>query len=271
MKYIFSHWNELKQILQSGRLFIFLDYDGTLAPIVRTPSQAMLSPATAKVLTALAKNKNITLAVVSGRVLSDVRNRVGIKNIIYVGNHGFEIKSPQINFKSSVDQACRKIFEEIKKDLAKKMSIIRGIYIEDKGFTLSVHYRLADKKQIPLIKNIFTQTIAASRAKKILKISAGKKVLEIRFASDCNKGKAVLWLVVRRQVVLRDKSILPIYIGDDLTDEDAFKVLRDKGLTILVGKPRKSYAKYYVRNTQEVRKFLRMLVRLCDKKICRNI
>ena len=262
MNYLFSNWREFKEKLQGKYTFLFLDYDGTLTPIVDKPEQAMISKDTRRILEALSKSPRAKIAVISGRALKDIKQKIGLKNIIYVGNHGAEIEGPKIKFKSPISPRCRAILEHIKSDLTKNLASIKGTILEDKGLSLSLHYRIVDKKQIPQVKTILHEATIVYIVRNKIKIKSGKMVFEIRLPLEWNKGKVVLWLLARQKFILTDKTLIPIYIGDDTTDEDAFKVLRDKGITIFVGKHKKSYAKYYVKNTQEVSKFLKHILEI---------
>ena len=126
------------------------------------------------------------------------------------------------------------------------------------------------KSMKELIKKTISEIAAPHVKKGKIKINFGKKVIEIKPNVKWNKGKVVLWLLARQQFMLGDRKISPIYIGDDSTDEDAFKALKNKGLTIFVGKPRKSYAQFYLRDTGEVLKFLKQILSLRKNTVCRN-
>ncbi|MDP2924407.1 MAG: trehalose-phosphatase [Candidatus Omnitrophota bacterium] len=266
MRYLFADWQRLKERIKRNRPFIFLDYDGTLTPIVETPQKAILPEETKEILIRLSRRPKCKLAIISGRALKDIKKLIGIKNIIYAGNHGFELEGPKIKFKNSFAQKYQKLFRRIKEDLENKLSKIKDVFIEDKGYSLSLHYRLVKEEDIPLVKTIFHETIIIPCVKGQLKIFMGKKVFEIRLPSDWDKGKAVLWLLARQQFGLKDNKVFPIYIGDDITDEDAFKALRNKGLTVFVGNPKKSQANYYVKNTWEVKEFLEKILELYNTK-----
>jgi len=236
---------------------LFLDYDGTLTPIVRTPDRAVLSREARKILKELAKKKTIKLAIISGRSLKDIRKNVKIKNIIYAGNHGLELVGPSIKYTNQTSLNFRIIIEKIKKTLQDKLCSIKGIIIEDKGLTLSLHYRLVKKQDVSTLKTIFYEAIALPRVEEKIHVGTGKKVFEIKPPVSWDKGKIVLWLLARQCFAIEKNNILPVYIGDDTTDEDAFKVLRNKGLTVFVGKPRKSFAEYYLKNSIEVVELLK--------------
>jgi len=204
---------------------------------------------------------NYKLAIISGRALNDIKRKVGLKNnIVYVGNHGFEISGPKIKFKSPVPLTYRKKLEEIKSKLSKSLSSVKGVLIEDKGFSLSVHYRQADKKDIFKIKTEFFAALVPYEIRDDISVRTGKKVLEVRPPLAWDKGKVALWLLARHKFKMRRKKrkVFPIYIGDDTTDEDAFGSLESRGMTIFVGKPHKrTKARFYVKSTEEVADFLR--------------
>ncbi|MBP7056825.1 MAG: trehalose-phosphatase [Candidatus Omnitrophica bacterium] len=261
-KYLFSKPEALRRSIKGKSLFLFLDYDGTLAPIAETPDGAATPENVKYLLRELSKIQDCRIAIVSGRALRDISKRIGLKGIIYVGNHGFEIKGPKIKFKSPVSPGYRKTLETIKARLEKALSSISGAFIEDKTFSLSVHYRLVDKKDVLTVKNEFYSTIFLYELRNSIQVKPGKMVLEVRPPVPWNKGKVVLWLLGRRLFAVRDRSVkvMPVYIGDDVTDEDAFKSLKNRGITIFVGKPGRTKAHFYLKNPAETARFLEIIL-----------
>lgn len=263
MKYLLRNWERLKEKLKGKYLFLFLDYDGTLTPITRSPDKAVLFGKTRELLRHLAGRRKYKLAIISGRALKDIKKIIGLKNIIYAGNHGFEIEGPKIKFSSPLSSDYKIRLRQIKKDLERKLSSVKGVLLEDKGFSLSLHYRLVKKELIPLVKTIFHEAVICLLVKNKIRIKPGKMVLEIRPPLNWDKGKVVLWLLAREKFSRKNKkSLIPVYIGDDLTDEDAFKTLKDRGLTVVVGKTTDSSAQFFLKNTREVSKFLRYIEEL---------
>ena len=165
----------------SGKfIFLFLDYDGTLAPIADKPEQAILSLETRELLKKLRDSARCKIAIISGRKLDDIRNRVGIEGIIYAGNHGLEIEGPKIKFKSLVSPGYLKLLQRIKAELERGISPFDGAFIEDKGLILSLHYRQADKKDIQSLKLTFDETVSVYSAKDKIRVKTGKMVFEIQ-------------------------------------------------------------------------------------------
>lgn len=229
--------------------FIMLDYDGTLTPVRDHPKLARLSIKRKLFLRKLACRPDIKMAIISGRKLSVVKKLAGIRNIIYAGNHGFEI---EIEGKRIIHPAARR-FIPILKIVKAGLSAVRriqGVFIEDKIFTLSVHFRSVPAGRLRYFRKLFFQIMRCWKGK--VKITGGKKVFEVRPPVDWDKGKAVKWII--RSLKLRD--YLPVYIGDDETDEDAFREIKNKGLTIKVGNSKYSLAKYYLKDVRAVYIFL---------------
>lgn len=263
MKYLFSYWGRIRKTLKDKFVYLFLDYDGTLSPIAETPDKAVIPDRTKDILFELAETPNCKVAVISGRALKDISRRVGIKNIVYAGNHGLEIKGPNINFKDPVSSAQVKTIKEVKAKLKEGLSPIKGVLIEDKGLSLSVHYRLADKENMPAIMAKFYTIIFPYEFANNIQVRSGKMVLEIRPPVSWDKGTAVLWLLGKRPFEIRGKrvKVIPIYIGDDATDEDAFKSLKDKGITVSVGKSYRGGADFYLKDTEEMPRFLEAILK----------
>ncbi|MFA5351030.1 MAG: trehalose-phosphatase [Candidatus Omnitrophota bacterium] len=259
MRYVFNDLENIKINLADKYLYLFLDYDGTLTPIAGTPDKAIIPQRTKRLLDLLSKKKNCRIAVISGRALADIKKRIGLKNVIYSGNHGFQIDGPKIKHGLPVSPAYKKALLRIKTQLKEKLSGTKGIFIEDKGFSLALHFRLVDKGELSFVKTIFRKSIVPYLIRNKIKIRPGKKVLEVMPPVDWDKGKVVLWLLTRQILAFKKKNIFPVYIGDDVTDEDAFRALKGKGLTIFVGKPGNSKADYYLKNAEEVVKFMRLI------------
>jgi trehalose 6-phosphate phosphatase len=266
MKHLLQHWDFVEKQIGNKKVVLSLDYDGTLAPIAPTPAMAMFPPENREVLEGLAKNPRCTLAVVSGRALTDVKARVGIPDIMYIGNHGLEAEGPQFYFESLAPPQDKETMVRLKRDLNREIDGIEGVFVEDKGLTLSVHYRLANIEDEPVIQKIVLKTCHPYLAEKKIHLWEGKKVLEVRPSLDWDKGKALLWLLERGRVNAEPDDAFPIYVGDDVTDEDAFRAIHGRGIGILVGLSDLSDAQYYLNGPEEVTDFLKYLLEFMSQK-----
>jgi trehalose-phosphatase len=181
---------------------------------------------------------------------------VAISGLIYVGNHGLEVESPNSKIIQCVSQMHRAILEDIKERLEKAVSGIEGSLVEDKAFSIALHFRLVAKKDASKVKAAFHDAVAPYVASGQITPRRGKMVLEARFAFGRNKGDVALWLASRYADLFGRGNLELCYVGDDDTDEDAFEALNRQGITVLVGRRRRSAAEYYVKNTDEVGRLL---------------
>lgn len=237
-------------------LAIFLDYDGTLTPIVPDPDEAVLTPSiliTLQQLTELCK-----LAIISGRDLSGIRARVAIENIWYAGSHGFDISGPDgqhMEYQEGVGYLPA--LDAAEQTLRNKLESIPGCFVERKRFSIAIHYRQAATDSVATIKQM-TEKIHADYPD--LRLSPGKKILELQPDIEWNKGKALSWLM--QNLGIEDLShVIPLYIGDDVTDEDAFREIKSNGIGIRVGENGQSTnATYRLNNPNEVEQFLNCIM-----------
>ena len=240
-------------------IIFFLDYDGTLTPIKPKPHQAKISKSTKTLLKKLAKKTNGKVFILSGRGLADVKKMLGVPGLCYIGNHGIEVKGPGISYihppAKALEPILQKCYRVIKKNVKAK-----GIALENKKYTLSLHYRGAQKKEKPGIKKAFWKAIEGLLKTGKIKVTSGKEVLEVRPNIKWDKGK-----ILRR--ILKNKNtkfLLPICIGDDITDEDAFGALGKKGISILVSKKkRNTQAQYRLASVKEVINLLKWCINEC--------
>jgi trehalose 6-phosphate phosphatase len=238
---------------RGDQLAVFLDYDGTLTPIVSRPDQAVLMDSTQAILRALAAK--IPVAILSGRELKDVRKRVAIDGIVYAGSHGFDIAGPR-GLRRQEAREFLPALDAAEKELREKLAEIAGALIERKCFSIAAHYRNVNESDFPKLERGVSEI--ATRHRKLRRID-GKKVYELLPNIDWDKGKAVSWLL--EKLGLERPNANPIYIGDDRTDEDAFRALEQRGVGILVSEqPRPTAASYSLRNPTEVERFLQELV-----------
>jgi len=237
---------------------LFLDYDGTLTPIVNRPEHARLAPVSRKTLSVLANNPQWTVVVISGRKLADIKKRVGIKGLIYVGNHGLEMEGCGVRFLHPQALKTQKVMRLLVRRLNRKFAGLSGIQVEDKVYTLSIHYRRASSKAVLLAQRLLCSSLTDVLKKGSVSLTHGKKVWEVRPKVDWNKGTAVDYL--RKFLTEKDnKTRTLFYFGDDVTDESAFKTLRRRGLTVrITRKPQEpTAAKFYLRNSAGVIRVLK--------------
>ena len=245
--------NQINQIVKdwSGKkIFLFLDYDGTLSPIVEEFDKAFLSDDMRKVINEV--SKLCQTAIVSGRGMDDVKKRVKIEDLYYAGSHGFEISGPN-NFYYEIEKARKLIpaLDNIEKELRQTFIHVEGVKFERKKFALAVHYRQAPVEEESNIKQRVNKLVENYPG---IVQGKGKKVIEIKPNVYWHKGKALNHLLG----VLNDKNepSYVIYIGDDITDEDAFLHIR-QGSGILVGSHgERTFAKYHLSDVEAVKKFL---------------
>lgn len=249
-----AHWPALQQQLAGKRLALFLDYDGTLTPIVAHPEQALLDDALRTVVATLARR--CVVAIVSGRELANVRAKVGLDTVYYAGDHGFAIQGPP---GSAIwhEQGAEFLADlaAARDTLEPPLRTLHGAVLEAKRYSFTVHYRQVAEAQVAAVAALVDGVLAEHGN---LRKHYGKKVFEVRPRLDWHKGKAVLWLL--KALKLDGDDVLPLYIGDDVTDEDAFRALSGRGIGILVSDiPRSSAAAYRLHDVTEVGQFLRRL------------
>ena len=242
-----DYWRE--RIRAASSLFLFLDFDGTLSPIAAKPELAQIDPQTKQILKKLRDVEGIQLAVVSGRQLADVRAKTGIEDIIYAGNHGLEIETDTVCFQEPKAESLRLELRRLVLRLQSLLSDASGIEIEPKGLGVSVHYRQVHESLHEWIRQSVQETINRTR---VFQCVFGKMVVDVRPAVRWNKGSAVRWLLENHAPPVT----YPVYIGDDVTDEDAFSVLTENALTIRAGYVPGTNARFWVPDVCAVREFL---------------
>jgi trehalose-phosphatase len=249
-----SALEHVQEIARRGdRLAVFLDYDGTLTPIVSHPQDAWLSDSMRQTLQSLAAR--VPVAILSGRDLDDVRGRVLVDGIVYAGSHGFDIAGAG-GLRRELGAACLPVLDEAETELREELDEIPGAQLERKHFSVAAHYRNVNQKDA--FRVALAVDAVAARHRELRRID-GKRVYELLPDIDWNKGKAVLWLL--ETLGLEGRNVLPIYIGDDRTDEDAFSVLNKRGVGILVSEqPQVTAASYSLNNPEEVERFLQKLI-----------
>ena len=236
-----------RELSRDRKIALFLDFDGTLVPIREDPATCFPSEKIKKLLQSLADSGRISLTIMSGRSLADVRKRVGIRKIHYGGNHGLVISGPSMKYVHAKALSVRPLLMHIKRDLNNEIADIDGAWLEDKYFSLSLHFRSVKKEYVPSVKKVFYKAARDMLENKSLGVVRGKKVLELTPDTTWNKGAAVLWILRRLK-----NRFLPIYVGDDKTDETAFAALSKNGITVRVGRSQITHAKYFIKGHWEI-------------------
>lgn len=251
-------FEEIARRSRGNRIAVFLDYDGTLTPIVETPDRAVMSDEMREMVVKL--SRHCTVGIISGRDLNDVKDKVRIDSIVYAGSHGFDISGPEgLQVKNETGTEFLPVLDEAEKKLSTKLGHIQGVLVERKRFAIAVHYRLVNADQAEQVEEIVDE-VASGHPE--LRKAYGKKIFELQPDIDWHKGKALLALL--KTLKLDGPDVLPFYIGDDVTDEDAFRALEDRGIGIVVwDRPYETAAWYSLNNPDEVREFLLKLIPLC--------
>jgi alpha,alpha-trehalase len=239
---------------RSGRAAVFLDYDGTLTPIVSQPEDAWLSDSMRQTLRELAARGPV--AILSGRDLDDVRRRVNIDSIVYGGSHGFDIAGPGGLRRQMATESLPDL-DVAEKELREALDGLPGARVERKCFSIAAHYRNVNENDVPKVEQAVSEVATRDPTQRSIN---GKKVYELLPDVAWDKGKAALWLLETLGLESRSGGIRPIYIGDDRTDEDAFRALEQRGIGILVSEQSQpTAAGYSLKNPVEVERFLRAL------------
>ena len=268
-----SRMRELPNALTDGDAFaerlagrrpaVFLDYDGTLTPIVDRPQDAVISESMREAVRALARR--CVVCVVSGRDRPVVQELMGVDDLVVAGSHGFDIWSPDTGtLEHEASGGFEALLERVTDRVRDEAGAIDGAVIEPKKASVAVHYRLVSDSERPKIKALVDELLAEHPDE--LKITPGKMVYEIQPKLDWDKGKAVLHLL--EALNLDREDIVALYLGDDITDEHAFAALKGTGIGVFVGDPddpevagRPTAADFVLTSMQEVEHFLHTLAR----------
>ena len=242
------------------QLAVFYDFDGTLSEIVEDPDSARLVDGAADALTSL--SAACPVAILSGRDLADVRERIGLPGLWYAGSHGFELTGPDGTHHQNPEAAASiPVLAGAAADLADQLRHIPGVVVEHKRFGVAVHYRNAARDRVGEV----AAAVRTAGQRTALRVTTGREVIELRPNIDWDKGKTLRWVLD----YIRDNQgagpLLPIYLGDDITDEDAFDAVDDDGIAILVRHcddgDRATAARYALDDPDRVREFTERLAR----------
>jgi trehalose 6-phosphate phosphatase len=249
--------------LAGRRLAVFLDYDGVLTPIVDRPEDAVMSRGMREAVQSLAQRCSV--CVVSGRDRPVVQQLMGVEDLVVAGSHGFDIWSPwEGTIAHDAATGFEDLIDEVRDRLRAEVETIPGAVVEPKRASVAVHYRLVDREYHAKVTAVVDELLEEYSGR--LKVTPGKMVYELQPKIDWHKGKAVLYLL--QTLKLDTEDVVPLYLGDDITDEDAFRALAGRGVGIIVGHPddpevanRPTAAGFALESTVEVEQFLNTLAR----------
>lgn len=239
------------------RILIGSDFDGTLAPIVPHADDACLPATTREVLQRLIAMPGVTLAVISGRSMADLQQRMALAGALYAGNHGLEMTGQGDDSSMPAPSVMSRVMSsmpalrEVQHELALLLNQIPGVWIEDKGLILAVHYRLTEPTRHAEIERLVRQAVADEKS---LIVKPAKCIWEIRPVVDWDKGTALRQFMQRQQVPAEATA----FLGDDITDGDAFRELPD-GWTFFVGEDESVAARLWVRDVQDCAALLKWM------------
>eukprot|EP01026_Neomeris_dumetosa_P007889 TRINITY_DN1244_c0_g1_i1.p2 TRINITY_DN1244_c0_g1~~TRINITY_DN1244_c0_g1_i1.p2 ORF type:complete len:357 (-),score=57.81 TRINITY_DN1244_c0_g1_i1:409-1479(-) len=261
---ILKNFIQFEKSAKNKRVVVFLDYDGTLTPIVNDPERAYLSDHMRSTISNIAGL--FPTAIVSGRSLEKLNSFVQLRELYYAGSHGMDIigplnpksdSAPPVTFQPAAPflEMMNSVYEKLETSLQE----IAGATVEHNKFCVSAHFRNCDPSAWEDVVNAVNEVVGGNEE---LRITKGRKVLEVRPKIDWDKGRAILHLLEALELN-EHEDVHPIYIGDDTTDEDAFRALNQlrRGFGILVSsKAKPTDAKFTLNDTIEVLSFLQKLV-----------
>ena len=259
-----AHRDEIAARLRHRRPVVLLDFDGTLTPIRNDPARVTLSVRNRLVLQTLARR--CPVAILSGRDLQDIRHRVRLAGLWYAGSHGFELAGPADEvIAAQSGEAILPDLDEAERRLSIELADVRGAVIDRKRFALAVHYRNVRPEEAD---HVITTVRRAGDRLPSLKTTRGRFVVELLPNVDWNKGRALRWLLER--LGLADSpDVVPVYAGDDLTDEDALHEIHNDGIGIVVRSAehgdRLTWAHYSVDSPRELSHLLRHIASIAKE------
>ncbi|HZB97613.1 MAG TPA: trehalose-phosphatase [Candidatus Sulfotelmatobacter sp.] len=259
---------ELEERLSRRRPAFFLDYDGTLTPIVERPENAVIAESMRNAVRKLADM--VPVCIVSGRDRRVVQLLMGIDDLIVAGSHGFDIWSPDGGTALHEEGSRhRGLMDRVESQLRDELAAIPGALVEPKSSSVAAHYRLVPENERGRVQEVVQDLLAAHPDD--LKVTPGRMVYEIQPKIDWDKGKAVLYLL--DALDLNGPDVVPVYLGDDLTDEDAFAALKGRGIGVFVGSSdpeqagRETAAQYALCDVEDAQEFLLKMLKVLSSRL----
>jgi trehalose-phosphatase len=247
MKHLLSHWPSVEPTLQKHFLLLGFDYDGTLTvPGVETGD---LARRIRQQLKQLASKRNCQAAVISGRSLENLTTEIGIPGLVLAGNHGLEIEGPEFSYRVPLVREVRGAYDALINHLVTG-GFLRAEAVDDKQLTLTLNFNVPETQR-PALGRLLLAQLAPYLKKGLIQARTGRWSVEVQPAA-WNKGQAIRWLKARLEKAVKSAPVFPVFMGDDISDEDGFAAVRKEGLAVLIGKPRSSQADYYLEDAYEV-------------------
>jgi trehalose-phosphatase len=262
MKHLLADKDAIVRVLQEAdTVLLLLDYDGTLAPIAAIPDEARPSERCLGVLARLARLPRLEMAIISGRSLDQLDSMLELPGVILVGNHGFEVRLASGEESRFYGLEDLESVRQARDFLETRAMHIEGALVENKGPIVALHYRNVSGENVGKVRGLAAEV--RQKFADRLSFSEGKKVFEARPTGGRDKGVASLEILDSFSNAGR---LAVFYMGDDTTDEDAFRALSGTGWTVIVGGERsKSSAEYYLESTDEVADFLQLALNVLDR------
>ncbi len=247
---------QVRTWLGERHLLLTTDFDGTLSNLAPTPDEAELSGEVQTALRTLAAHPRVTLAIVSGRRIEDVRARTGDIASFVGGLHGLEIVGPAGGFLHPALGRVAPVVADIYRNATRALAWCRDAVLEDKTYALTLHVRRVPDEEAAQALGQFVALAQPALDADLLRVLPGAQVLELLPAVDWHKGKAVDW--IRSAVdVGPTAGVGVVYLGDDRTDEDAFATLGGRGVSIGVGdRPHDHLIQFRLEGPASVGRFL---------------
>lgn len=256
-RYLFADWNILRpRLARASCVALFLDFDGTLAPIRLRPESVSLPGSVRSLLKRIAQS-GVCVAIITGRGLADVRRRVDLNGVWYAGSHGYFLLAPKGCRLSLLTKQQRANIQRVLRSIRPALRSVPGIQIEPKDATISVHYRRAKPSAVRSALVVVRQAVKSNPG---LKLMHGKKIWEILPAAPVDKWTAARFILQKQFSSRRD--LLLFYLGDDTTDETVFRKMQ--GISVVIGRKKATAARYFLRSHSEVKQFLKRWAQLTN-------
>ncbi len=247
------HWPEIEaRIASRPRVLLAFGFDGILAPTAPRPADALLPGTTRALLETLGGSHRVSLAFLSGRSLGDIQARVAMPNVFYAGNHGMEVRGPGLSMSDGLAVNCRSDLVDALAFLTRCSRKLRGVFIEDKGMTVNVHWRFATPEEREALRQAMEVIV---RHHPRLRVFPGEACWELRARASWHKGDALRQIMTHLGLSSADA----VYLGEAHTDEDAFRKLT-AGLSFCAGNSEATSAHYHLADTADA---ARLLLQLC--------